>query len=182
MFNHYAFKHSKFVCLSSNDKNSYLSFKLQNYFNTKNNFCPDITGMSQKIYTHQVCVSDFYNQITQLFEPSYKLVEHNRFIGKPIQINDTIKRLLKQHDLEHAFRNCFEIFIAPVFSKLKEETDAKKQLEIIRIDENRKLLEENEKKILKQQIEKKNAEKEKEIKLANLRASVLSMGAEWEDE
>jgi len=180
MLNHHAFKHSKFICLSQTDKNTYLSFKLQDYFKTKNNFCPDATGMSHKIYSHQVCMSDFYNQVVSLVEP-YKLVDHNQFVGKPIRINDTLKRLLKQHDLEHAFRSCFESFVFPIFSKLKEETDAKKKEEILRVEEYKKRMEEKEKQEQEMKMAEKMAEKEKELKMANLRASVLAMGAEFDD-
>jgi hypothetical protein len=175
---HPVFKHSKFVCLSTQDKTTYLSYKLQNYFNSKNKFCPDANGMSTKIYTHQVCITDFYNDVSKLFTSSYKLVEHKQFVGQQIKMNEPLKRLLKCYDLEKAFEKCFETFVFPIFSKLKTEIDNKKQLEILRVEENKKMLEIQQKKI----IEEKNAEKEKEIKLSNFKASVLALGAEWEEE
>jgi len=178
MFAHPVFKNPKFTSLSPADKTTYLSFKLHDYFHSKNNFCADANGISTKIYSHSVCIQDFYNDVFDLFESSYKLVEYKQFVGKNIRLNDTLKRLLKQHDLEHSFRSCFETFIAPIFSKLKSEVDAKKQFEIERVAEYKKSLE-------KQQqvfIEQKNAEKEKELKIANFKASVLALGAEWEDE
>jgi hypothetical protein len=61
---------------------------------------------------------------------------------------------------------------------LKNEVDAKKQLELDRVAEYKQCLEKQ------QQIinEQKNAEKEKELKIANFKASVLALGAEWEEE
>lgn len=176
MFQHHAFKHSKFVVLSQSDKTTYLSFKLQDYFNINNQYCPDVNGFSQKVFTHQVSMNDYYFDVSKLFEP-YTLVQYKQFVGQPIRMNETLKRLLKQRDLEHAFKNCFETFVMPIFSKLKAETIAKKQEEIVRISEHKKVVEEQEK-IIKA---KKDAEKEKENKLAQLRASVLAMGAEWEE-
>lgn len=179
---HPVFKHSKFVCLSTQDKTTYLSYKLQNYFNSKNNFCPDANGMSTKIYTHQVSIVDFYNDVNHLFASSYKLVEHKQFVGQKIKMNETLKRLLKCYDLEKAFEKCFESFVYPIFLKLKTETDTKKQLEILRVEENKKILEIQEKKIQEEKNAKKELEKEKEIKLANFKASILALGAEWDEE
>jgi hypothetical protein len=61
---------------------------------------------------------------------------------------------------------------------LKDEIDSKKQLENIRIAEYKQLLEKQEQILLEQQ----NAKKEKEQKMANFKASVLALGAEWEEE
>jgi hypothetical protein len=179
---HPVFKNPKFNSLSPCDKTTYLSFKLQSYFNSKNNFCADANGISTKIYSHNVCVYDFYNDIVHLFEPSYKLVENKQFVGKPIRINDGLKRLLKHRDLEHAFQSCFETFVAPIFAKLKSDVDAKKQLELARVAEYKQTMEKQEQMRIEQKMAEKNAEKEKEMKLANLRATVLALGAEWEDE
>lgn len=178
LFTHAVFKNPKFISLSPSDKTNYLSFKLQDYFNSKNNFCADANGISTKIYSHNVCIHDFYNDVSKLFEPSYKLVEHKQFVGKPIRMNENLKRLLKQRDLENAFRTCFEIFVGPIFYKLKDEIDNKKQLENIRITEYKQLLEKQEQILLEQQQTKK----EKEQKMANFKASVLALGAEWEEE
>jgi len=170
------------VCLSTQDKTTYLSYKLQNYFNSKNNFCPDANGMSTKIYTHQVCITDFYNDVSNLFASSYKLVEHKQFVGQKIKMSENLKRLLKCYDLEKSFEKCFETYVFPIFSKLKTETDAKKKLEILRVEENKKNLEIQEKKIQEEKNAEKEREKEKEMKLANFKASVLALGAEWEEE
>jgi len=176
---HPVFKNSKFTCLSNGDKTIYLSYKLQNYFHSKNNFCADANGISTKIYSHNVCVQDFYYHVLELFESScYKLVDCKSFVGKPIRINDSLKRLLKHRDLENAFKSCFEEFVAPIFSKLKSETDAKKQLEIDRVAEHKQLLEKQQQML----FEQKNAEKDKELKILNFKASVLALGAEWEEE
>ena len=176
---HPVFKNPKFTSLSQTDKTVYLSFKLHDYFQSKNNFCVDANGISTKIYSNNVCIRNFYNDVSKLFESSsYKLVDHTQFVGKNIRLNDTLKRLLKQHDLEHSFRSCFETFIAPIFSKLKNEIDAKKQLEIERVAEYKKSLEKQQQLVLEQ----KNTEKEKELKIANFKASVLALGAEWEEE
>ena len=173
------FKNSKFTCLSNGDKTSYLSYKLQNYFHSKNNFCADANGISTKIYSHNVCIQDFYYDVLELFESScYKLVDCKSFVGKPIRINDSLKRLLKHRDLENGFKSCFEEFVAPIFSKLKSETDAKKQLEIDRVAEHKQLLEKQQ----QMSFEQKNAEKDKELKILNFKASVLALGAEWEEE
>ena len=177
---HPAFKNPKFNSLSPCDKTTYLSFKLQSYFTSKNNYCADANGISTKIYSHNVCVHDFYHDVVHLFEPSYKLVDNKQFVGKPIRINDGLKRLLKQRDLEHAFSSCFETFVAPIFSKLKSDADAKKQLELKRVAEYKETMEKQEQIRIEQKMAEKNAEKEKEIKLANLRATVLALGAEWE--
>lgn len=175
---HPVFKNPKFNSLNPSDKTIYLSFKLQNYFHSKNKFCPDVNGYCTKIYSHDVPIHDFYYDVSKLFESSYKLVDCKQFVGKMIIISDTLKKLLKQRDLEHSFRCCFETFLDPIFSKLKNIVDAKKQLEIERVAELKKSFEKQ------QQIvnEQKNAEKEKELKIANFKASVLALGAEWEEE
>jgi hypothetical protein len=107
-------------------------------------------------------------------------VDNKQFVGKPIRLNDGLKRLLKQRDLEHAFSSCFETFVTPIFSKLKSDADAKKQLELKRVAEYKEIMEKQEQMRFEQKMAEKNAEKEKEIKLANLRATVLALGAEWE--
>ena len=175
---HPVFKNPKFNSLTPSDKTIYLSFKLRNYFQSKNNFCADANGISTKVYSHNVPIQDFYYDVSNLFESSYKLVDYKQFVGKPVIISDTLKKLLKQRDLEHSFRCCFETFVDPIFSKLKNEVDAKKQLELERIAEYKQSLEKQ------QQIinEQKNAEKEKELKIANFKANVLALGAEWEEE
>jgi hypothetical protein len=179
IYTHPAFKNPKFTSLSQADKTTYLSFKLHDYFHSKNNFSADANGISTKIYSHNVCIHDFYNNVSTLFEPSsYKLVDHKQFVGKNVRLNDSLKRLLKQRDLEQSFRSCFETFIAPIFSKLKSEVDAKKQLELQRVAEYKKTLEKQQQTVL----EEKNAEKEKELKMANFKASVLALGAEWEED
>jgi hypothetical protein len=175
---HPVFKNPKFNSLNSSDKTVYLSFKLHSYFHSKNKFCPDVNGYSTKIYSNDVPIHDFYYDVSKLFESSYKLIDCKQFVVKSIRISDTLKRLLKQRDLEHSFHSCFEIFVAPIFSKLKHEVDAKKQLELERVAEIKQSLEKQ------QQIinEQKNAEKEKELKIANFKANVLALGAEWEEE
>jgi hypothetical protein len=175
---HPVFKNPKFNSLTPSDKTIYLSFKLRNYFQSKNNFCPDVNGYSTKIYSHNVPIQDFYYDVSKLFESSYKLIDYKQFIGNSIRMNDSLKQLLKQRDLEHSFRSCFETFVDPIFSKLKNEVDAKKQLELDRVAEYKQCLEKQ------QQIinEQKNAEKEKELKIANFKANVLALGAEWEEE
>lgn len=186
---HPVFKNPKFNSLNPSDKTIYLSFKLQNYFHSKNKFCPDVNGYSTKVYSNDVPIHDFYYDISKLFESSYRLIDCKQFIGKSIRISDALKKLLKQRDLEYSFRSCFETFIDPIFSKLKNEVDAKKQLEIERIAEYKQSLEKqqqiiNEEKEKQQQIinEQINAEKEKELKFASFKASILALGAEWEEE
>ena len=175
---HPVFKNPKFNSLHLSDKTIYLSFKLQNYFQCKNNFCADANGISTKVYSHNVPIHDFYHEVSKLFESSYTLVDCKQFVGKSIRINDTLKKLLKQRDLENSFRSCFETFVDPIFATLKNEIDAKKQLENERVAEYKQSLEKQEQIV----VEQKNAEKEKELKIANFKASVLALGAEWEEE
>jgi hypothetical protein len=61
---------------------------------------------------------------------------------------------------------------------LKSETDAKKQLELDRVAEHKQLLEKQQQML----FEQKNAEKDKEMKILNFKASVLALGAEWEED
>ena len=87
---HPVFKNPKFNSLHLSDKTIYLSFKLQNYFQCKNNFCADANGISTKVYSHNVPVHDFYHEVSKLFESCYKLVDCKQFVGKSIRINDTL--------------------------------------------------------------------------------------------
>lgn len=179
MFSDAAFKNSKFLSLSSNDKNLYLSFKLKNYFNSHNNFAPDQNGFTQVIWTNQVSINDFYYEVNNLFSSRYNLIPHKQFINiNGIRINDNIKRLLKMHDVEKLFNTCFNIYIYPIFEKLMREAYEKKHAEAKRQSENLKKLKEQEE--LKQK--EINIEKQKKEKLDNFRKKVLELGAQWEEE
>jgi hypothetical protein len=179
MFSDAAFKNSKFLSLSSNDKNLYLSFKLKTYFNSHNNFAPDQNGYTQVIWTNQVSINDFYNEITTLFSSRYNLIPHKQFItNNGIRMNDNIKRLLKMHDVEKLFNSCFDLYVSPIFEKLLREAYEKKHAEAKRQSEYLKKIKEQEE--LKQK--EKNIEKEKIEKLDNLRKKVLELGAQWEED
>ena len=176
---HSAFKNSKFLSLENNDKSLYLSFKLKDYFNTHNKFSPDQTGHSQVIWSNQVSINDFYNEIVDIFGDRYTLISHKQFVtDNGIRINDTIKRLLKMHDVDKMFNFCLDAYISPIFEKLRKEAHEKKHAEAKRNSEILKNIKEQEE--LKQK--EINMEKEKKEKYNDFKKMVLELGAEWEDD
>jgi hypothetical protein len=176
---HPAFKNSKFLSLSSNDKSLYLSFKLKDYFNTHNKYSPDQSGHSQLIWTNQVSINDFYNEIANILSDRYTLITHKQFVTENgIHMNDTIKRLLKMRDVDKIFNFCFDAHISPIFEKLRKEAFEKKHAEAKRAAEMLKNLKEQEE--LKQK--EINIEKEKKEKQDNFKKMVLELGAEWEED
>lgn len=182
MLTHPAFKHSKFVCLSSVDKTTYLSFKLRDYFHKKNYYQPDAAnGLSHTFFDNQVCVSDFYDEIHDLLKEKFCIPRKN-FVEDKITLNDTLKRLLKQHDLEKSFRSCFDTFVSPVFEKLVVEACQKKHAEALRVSEEMKKMKEQEQIKLELLNKEKREKEEKEKKIVDFKKMVLEMGTEWEEE
>lgn len=178
IFTHPVFKHSKFVCLSHSDQTNYLMFKTKHYFNSKNRYAPDTTGHSQVIWNNQVSVNDFYNEITALFSDKYTFT-HKTFVSEnAIRLGDTLRRLLKIHDLEKSFGSCFDTFLSPIYDKLKKEALEKKHAEALRVSLHLQM--EKEQEMAKQQ--EKLVEKEKQKKIDDFKKMVLDMGAEWEEE
>jgi hypothetical protein len=182
-----AFKNSKFLSLSSNDKNLYISFKLKDYFNSHNNFAPDQSGHLQVIWTNQVSILDFYNEVSILLSDRYTLISHKQFVtNNGIRINDNIKRILKMRDVEKLFNYCFEVYISPIFEKLRKEASEKKHAEAKRNSDCLKIIKEQEELKQKEQEELKqkeiNTEKEKKDKYDNFKKMVLELGSEWEED
>ena len=189
IFSHPVFKHSKFVCLTTSEKTSYLCYKLKDYFNQCDHYQVDsANGFSQTFYTNQVCVSDFYDEVTKVLSPQFN-IPRKLFMESTIRLSDQLKRLLKVHDLEKSFRSCFETYIAPIYGVLKKEALEKKHAEANRVAEHLLYLKEQEN--IKQNLlniqkiekeEKEKQQKEQEQKLLNFKNMVLEIGNEWDEE
>lgn len=182
MLSHPAFKHSKFVCLSSADQTIYLCYKLKDYFHKHNDYQPDAAnGISHTFYTNQVSISDFYDEIKGLLGDRIS-TSRKHFIEGNIRLSEPLKRIMKQYDLDKMFRSCFDTFVSPVFEQLKIKAHEKKHAEALRVSEEIKQMKEQEQIKLDLLNIQKQEKEEKEKKIADFKNMVLEMGAEWEDE
>ena len=158
--NHSFFK-QKFVELSVHEKNTYLSYKLDNYYVINNQFT-DINGHSQKSYSYNVSRLDYENNIYKIFEDS----SFNIYFQKSYSLNEKIKKILKNKELEAKFQSLTVYDIQKMFDYLKEEAKEKKREESIKI-KAQKEERVKEKELIKKQKQKKIEKQEnhkKELK------------------